>query len=279
VDYIRPGTTLPNTFPGPVSYAERTYEGSNAAPSMSMAGVPYEESYYSYPASPAYQGYHHPQPQRISHSDVYSMGSLSYPRARSVSPAHSRAITPTNLRPRRATTPTPKRVKTPNYEPAPPVPEHIAPISTRRSLTPFPRGKALPAATPSPRMMEPSEYVVDYRVEQRDFRPEQRDRGEYRDNKTMGYGSTHSGRVSRGSRRPSADEDATAIPSSLPHDHGSIALKSAQSRPYSPTPPSEPTFHGSPGHQNPRSTQKYMRYYPSPSTINSQPTSRPDVYA
>ena len=240
-------------------------------PSMSMAGVPYEESYYSYPASPAYQGYHHPQPQRISHSDAYSMGGLSYPRARSVSPVHSRAITPTNLKPRRATTPTPRRSKTPNYEPAPPVPEHIAPGTTRRSQTPFPSRKGLPAA-PSPRMMDPRDYTV----EQRDYRLEQRDhRGEYRDPRM--YGSVNSGRTSRGSRRPSADEDTTAIASSTPHDHSSIALKSAHSRPYSPTPPSDAPFYGSSGNQNLRSTQqKYARHYPSP---DSQPTSRPDVYA
>jgi hypothetical protein len=211
------------------------------------------------------------------------MGSLPYPRARSVSPVHSRAITPTNLKPRRATTPTPRRAKTPNYEPAPPVPEHIAPVATRRSQTPFPPRKML-QATPSPRTMDPRDYTAeqrDYRVDQRDYRLEPRDhRGEYRDPKTATYGSTHSGRTSRGSRRPLPDEDTTAIASSIPQDHGSISLKSVQSRPYSPTPPSDAIFHGNSGNLNLRSTQqKYARHYPSPSTMNSQPTSRPDVYA
>ena len=287
MDYIRPGTTLPNTFPDtPYAPPPRTFEGS-IAPSMSMAGVPYEESYYSYPASPAYQGYHHPQPHRIAHSDAYSMGSAPspypYPRARSVSPVHTRAVTPTNLKPRRATTPTPRRSKTPNYEPAPPVPEHIAP-APRRSSTPFPNRKVLPApSSHSPRAIDNRGYMVDdreYRVEPREYRVEQREpRGEHRDPRQMAHATT-SGRTSRTSRRPSPDDDTTAIASSNPPDHASITVKSVQSRPYSPIPPSDPVFYGSAGDAALRSTQqKYRRHYPSPSTINSQPDSIADIYA
>lgn len=299
VDYIRPGTTLPNTFAEAAPYAPRTFEGS-MTPSMSMAGVPYEESYYSYPASPAYQGYHHPQPQRVvpAHSEVYSVGSAHHyqhhPRARSVSPSHARAMTPTNLKPRRATTPTPKRSRTPNYEPAPPIPEHIAPVPvhSRRTVTPFPNRRALPppsSTSYSPRTIDSRNgYVVDdreYRVleeQQREYRAESREqRNEYRDRdpRAVAYAaSPNSGRTSRTSPRHHQipDDDTTAIASP---DNGSVVVKSVQSRPYSPNPPSEPAFYGNVVDQNVRSTQKYRRHYPSPSTINSQPGSPPDIYA
>jgi len=305
VDYIQPGTTLPNTFNEPL-YAPSAQDAGSVAPSTSMAGVPYEESYYTYPASPPYQGYHHPQPMRPPPSDGYSTVSgyphphspgprhahypydpnsqaayshaytQGHPRARSVSPVYSRSITPSNAKPRRATTPTPRRSKTPTYDPAPPIPQHITPIpSSRRSATPFPKDRARYA--PSPRIpTDGDDYIVDTRDKEKERE---------REPKAVTFATGHaSGRTSRTSRRPSADrqvtdEDDTAI-SSLA-DQETMRSKSIYSRPQSPIPVSD-TAHGinasTRERERERSSHKYVKYYPSPSTDASHPE-RVEIHA
>jgi hypothetical protein len=260
-----------------------------------MAGVPYEESHYSYPASPPYQGYHHPQPMRPPPSDGYSIVSghphphspgprhahypydpnsqaayshaypQGHPRARSVSPVYSRSITPSNVKPRRATTPTPRRSKTPTYDPAPPIPQHIMPLpSSRRSATPFPKDRSRYAA--SPRIpTDGDDYIIDTRE---------------REPKSVTFATGRaSGRTSRTSRRPSADrpvtdEDDTAISVADQEMGSTMGAKSIYSRPQSPVPASD-TPHAvnvsTRERERERSSHKYTRYYPSPSTDASHP--------
>jgi hypothetical protein len=223
-----------------------------------MAGTAYEESFYSYPATPQYHGYLHPQPQRMVPSEVYSVTPPNhYPRARSVSPVQSRAITPVNVKPRRATTPTPRRSKTPNYDPAPPVPQTIVPVPHRST-------KSRPQGSPAP---SPAMGGRDYRTEPRASRestPQENHR-----QLRVEFSVPTSGRTSRTSRRPSGDEDATAISSSVPHESNMTNYKS---RPYSPTPSPNLSQHAS------RSNHKHYKHYPSPSTIGSLDESRFQTY-
>lgn len=299
VDYIRPGTTLPNTF-------NEVYDAESIAPSTSMAGVPYEESYYSYPTGTPYQGYHHPLPTRPPPSDGYSMVSgqphphspaprhgyypydphsqaayshaypQGYPRARSVSPVQSRSMTPSNVKPRRATTPTPRRSKTPVYDAAPPMPQYIVPLpANKRSVTPFPKDRSRNGSVPSPRIpADGDDYIIDTRDKEREREP-----------KSVAFVSAHtSGRTSRTSRRPSADrpqtdEEDTAISSMAEQDAdmGSTAVnKSTYSRPYSPAHVSDASrsvrVASSPRErERERLNHKHAKYYPSPSTDASQP--------
>ncbi|CAG8738633.1 12848_t:CDS:2, partial [Acaulospora colombiana] len=248
VDYIRPGTTLPQVYAEggvPIQGMEEAMEEQ-----ASMAGTAYEESYYSYPATPQYQGYLHPQPQRMVPSEVYSaVPSNHYPRARSVSPVQTRAITPVNVKPRRATTPTPRRSRTPNYEPAPPVPQTIVPVP-HRSTTPHSKSRPQASLTPSP-----IPDAREYRTEPRGSR----ERTPH-DNRQLrvDFSVPTSGRTSRTSRRPSADEDATAISSSVPHESTLTNYKSSNHlRPYSPTSSPNVSQHAS------RSNYKHYKNYPS----------------
>ncbi|PVF96468.1 hypothetical protein CPB86DRAFT_668058, partial [Serendipita vermifera] len=255
VDYIRPGTTLPQVFAeggAPTQAMDEEMEEPT-----SMAGTAYEESFYSYPATPQYHGYLHPQPQRIAPSEVYSaVPSNQYPRARSVSPVQTRAITPVNVKPRRATTPTPRRSRTPSYEPAPPVPQTIVPVP-HRSTTPHSKSRQQAPLTP-PQMTDGREYRAEPRI------PRERTPHDNRQLR-VDFSVPTSGRTSRTSRRPSADEDATAISSSVPQESTLTNYKSSgHIRPYSPTPSPNISQHAS------RSNHKqHYKNYPSPSTIGS----------
>ncbi|CCA72818.1 hypothetical protein PIIN_06754 [Serendipita indica DSM 11827] len=261
VDYIRPGTTLPTAFQKNQAMYPSYVADESIAPSM--AGTPYQDSYYSYSAAPAYQGYHHPQPQRISQSDAYSAGSTPYhPRARSVSPVHSRAMTPTNMRPRRATTPTPKGSRTPIYEPAPPMPQDIVLLPRRVPPSSF-NAKSLPSV-PASRGTDAREYARPQAIE---YRSERRADGRDR---SPDYSRTAASRT-LASHRPSMDGDNTAV-SSPYHGSKAVVVKPTHPRPYSPRDEDEEeeedeephTYHHS------RSPNKHPRdYYPSPSSLNS----------
>lgn len=273
-------------------------------PSQSTAGVPQEELYHSYPASPYHgqQGYHQPQPQRVqpdystagSYHQVYysphprpynprsyegysSHDSYAYahghPRARSVSPVHSRSFTPSGFKPRRATTPTPRGSRVQNYDPPPPVPQHITPLSTssRRSVAPFPKGRSAPIR--SPRMpTDGDDYILE---------PRERER----EHKIVAF-ATRNGRTSRNGRRPSADrpsadEDSTAI-SSAEQPEASLISSKAYIRPHSPTPASDASHAVRIGYRDrerERIRNKHMGHYPSPSTDASQPRGVVEDYA
>jgi hypothetical protein len=211
---------------------------------MAMAGVAYEESYYSYPTSSPYHGYHHPQPQRVSQ---LSTGTY-YPRPRSASPVQSRSMTPTNMRPRRATTPNSYMAMTPAYEPAPPMPQYITSSGARRNGTPFPRANRHLPAPESTQNIEKFEY---------------RSRSS-----TV---PAPSERSSRHTHTRSLEEDTTVISSSHLREKASTTLKAISSRPYSPDSVKDvPLVSANHRFVSP----KQARFYPSPSTPGSQPSLR-----
>ncbi|KAG8760267.1 hypothetical protein FRC14_003565 [Serendipita sp. 396] len=253
VDYIRPGTTLPTAFAMSKPY-DPHFDGS-MTPAMSMAGP---ESYHMAPGYHAtYQGFYHPQPQRVSHSEAFSGVSTPYPRARSVSPVQSRAITPLNTRPRRATTPTPKGSKMNIYDPAPPVPQDIRPIANRRFVSPISKGQKTLPSTPGsvPTEVYHPHTGREYRSERRGYREETRVR-------SPDLSRTNRRPSGSSSQRASTDEETTAISSNAPHDAESAVVHSNQSRPYNLV--DEATYQS----HTTRASSKHNRYYPSPGTTN-----------